>query len=107
MLPVSMYYLFLTVTSVFSNVYLFCMSSFCVVYLMLPVSMYYLLLIVPSVFCNVYLFSMSSFCVVCHILHASPYFLFWISKKKCKSLIFNVIIGIGQDSWFSTDMLEQ
>jgi hypothetical protein len=63
MLSVSMYYLFLIVTSVFSNVYLFCMSSFCVVYLMLPVSMYYLFLIVTSVFFIVYLFFLSSSCV--------------------------------------------
>ena len=78
MLPVSMYYLFLIVPSVFSNVYLFCMSSFCVVYLMLSVSMYYLFLIVTSVFYNIYLFCMSSFCVVYLMLPVSMYYLFLI-----------------------------
>ena len=81
MLPVSLDYPFLIASSVFSNVYLFCLSPFYVLCPMLPVSLDYPILIASSVFSNVYSFCLSPFYVLCPMLPVSLNYLFLIASS--------------------------
>ena len=99
MLPVSLDCPFLISPSVFSNVYLSCLSSSCV----LCTQCCQFLWIVYSVFSNVYLFCLSSSCVLCtqccqflwivysvfsNVYFYSPYLISFISAIYLFVLVF-------------------